>query len=125
MSNQLTGDYEAVLQVGLRQINGILATMHQSRLDPDASPTFPHNGSVRIGDTPPWLESEPSRFAKWVELAAPIESVTADMIVSARDALLPKTPPGAVGRLQDELAILSTDRLSAATSGRARGLAEF
>jgi hypothetical protein len=37
MANNLTGDYEAVLQISVRQINGILATMHQNRMNPDAS----------------------------------------------------------------------------------------
>jgi hypothetical protein len=30
MSNSLTGDYEAVLEVAIRQINGVLGTLHQN-----------------------------------------------------------------------------------------------
>ena len=30
MANPLTGDYEAVVQIAIRQINGLLGTMHQN-----------------------------------------------------------------------------------------------
>ena len=125
MANPLTGDFEAVLQVRLRQIDGILATLHQSRLDPNTSPTLAHNGSVRIGDTPPWLDTEATRFSEWVGLAAPNDAVTADTIGVARDALMPRTPSGATQRLQDTLAVLASDRTGRIPTGRVQGLAEF
>lgn len=34
MANNLTGDYEAVLQVSVRQINGLLATLRQKGARP-------------------------------------------------------------------------------------------
>ena len=34
MANNLTGDYEAVVQIRVRKINGILATMHQNKVNP-------------------------------------------------------------------------------------------
>ena len=40
MANNLTGDYEAVVQVSVRKINGILATMHQNKVNPDAPPNL-------------------------------------------------------------------------------------
>ena len=30
MANPLTGDYEAVVQIAIRQINGLLGTLHQN-----------------------------------------------------------------------------------------------
>jgi hypothetical protein len=65
MANNLTGNYQAVFQVSVQQVNGILATMHQARVDKDASPSFPHNASLRIGERPLALEVELSRFRKW------------------------------------------------------------
>ena len=46
MANNLTGDYEAVVQVSVRKINGILSTMHQNKVNAhasDAPPTFEHS----------------------------------------------------------------------------------
>jgi peroxiredoxin len=40
MSNNLTGDYEAVLQLATRQINGLLGTLHQNA-EPPQSQTLP------------------------------------------------------------------------------------
>ena len=37
MANSLTGDYEAVLEIAIRQINGVLGTLHQN----GASGTLP------------------------------------------------------------------------------------
>ena len=34
MANPLTGDYEAVVQIAIRQINGLLGTLHQNGVDP-------------------------------------------------------------------------------------------
>jgi hypothetical protein len=50
VANPLTGDFEAVLQVGGGTIDRLLATMHQNHgVDPDR-PTFPHSVALRIGD---------------------------------------------------------------------------
>ena len=48
MANSLTGDYEAVVQIAIRQINGLLATLHQNAND-DAPLKLLHSTSVRIG----------------------------------------------------------------------------
>jgi protein required for attachment to host cells len=37
MPNALTGDYEAVLQIATRQINGVLGTLHQNEASEDAA----------------------------------------------------------------------------------------
>ena len=37
MPNALTGDYEAVLQIAPRQINGVLGTLHQNEASEDAA----------------------------------------------------------------------------------------
>jgi peroxiredoxin len=53
MSNVLTGDYEAVLQVAIRQITGLLGTLHQNGAQQDNPMTMPHSETGRIGDTRP------------------------------------------------------------------------
>jgi peroxiredoxin len=50
MSNLLTGDYEAVLQVAIRQITGLLGTLHQNGAQQDNPMTMPHSETGRIGD---------------------------------------------------------------------------
>lgn len=50
MANALTGDYEAVLQVSIRQVNGLLATLHQNGDIPLKSPHLPHRVSFLLGD---------------------------------------------------------------------------
>ncbi len=91
MSNNLTGDYEAVVQVGARQINGLLAVLHQNgarrkgsiggggagllgALDQDtpdqegARLALLHTASLRVGDPPPgsFLEIDTIELADWV-----------------------------------------------------------
>ena len=43
MANALTGDYEAVLQIAIRQINGLLGTLHQNGATEDAALRLPHS----------------------------------------------------------------------------------
>jgi hypothetical protein len=50
MSNPLTGDFEAVLQVSGGTINRLLATLHQNSLAGLNLPSFPHVAQIRIGD---------------------------------------------------------------------------
>jgi len=71
MANNLTGDYEAVLQVKLQQVNAILATLHQARMDKDASPSFPHSVSFRIGDSAAATKHvrDRVRFMQWADKA--------------------------------------------------------
>jgi thiol-disulfide isomerase/thioredoxin len=49
MANNLTGDFEAVFEVSTRQINGLLATLHQSGVSEDAPLPLLHSASLRIG----------------------------------------------------------------------------
>ena len=51
MSNPLTGDCEAVVQIATRQLNGLLGALHQNA-DQDAALKLLHSTSARIGDPP-------------------------------------------------------------------------
>jgi peroxiredoxin len=65
MSNPLTGDYQAVIQVSVRQINGLLGTLHMRRIDPAASPTFAHTGTIRYGTEPAIFAKDKLQVSRW------------------------------------------------------------
>jgi hypothetical protein len=50
MASNLTGDYEAVVQVSTRQINGLLATLHQNGAQENAPLKLVHSATLRVGD---------------------------------------------------------------------------
>lgn len=50
MSNALTGDFEAVLQVSGSTVNRLMASMHQNGFTNPNTPSFPHSVRLRIGD---------------------------------------------------------------------------
>jgi peroxiredoxin len=69
MPNNLTGAYEAVVQVAVRQINGLLASLHQNGASDDAPLKLLHSAVVRVGDphTPPGpFGGVVGDFADWV-----------------------------------------------------------
>src|SRR2546421_8487329 len=94
MSNNLTGDYDAVLLVGVTKINGILATLHQNGADPDASPTFPHSARTRIGDRPKILHPPLADYGAWFNEMASTSDGGGDGR-SHGSNLWEKAPPGA------------------------------
>lgn len=65
MANNLTGDFEAVFEVSTQQINGLLATLHQSGVSADAQLPLLHSASLRVSGllTVPPL---PGDFGQWV-----------------------------------------------------------
>src|ERR1700724_2273942 len=105
MANPLTGDYEAVLQIAIRQINGILGTLHQNGAIKDAALQTPHSTTGRIGDFrrgPP--DGGVNAFEDWViqfQRAGPgrgLRDIQAQLIGAA--------PPGAARMLTDAFAAL-------------------
>jgi peroxiredoxin len=52
MPNELTGDYEAAVEVSVEALNRILATLHQAGASDEASPKLLHEITARVGDTP-------------------------------------------------------------------------
>jgi peroxiredoxin len=131
MANNLTGNYEAVLQVSVRQINGLLATLHQNGGEKGKSPSFPHRSmNVAVGGLPKVLSPKIVQFAQW--LGSAVQSVRAagraemsyatPLEIGAHYA--EKAPPGAVARFNKDLRDLITARDEAAPSGRVRGLAD-
>ena len=47
-TNFLTGDYQAVFQIAIRQINALLATLHQNGAASEAAMKLPH--TARLSD---------------------------------------------------------------------------
>jgi peroxiredoxin len=52
MSNGLTGDFEAAVEVRVEAVNRILASLHQAGASEEASPKFLHAITARVGDVP-------------------------------------------------------------------------
>jgi hypothetical protein len=72
MANHLTGDYDAVLQVRVTKVNAILATLHQNGADEDATPTFLHSATARVGGRGPQeIAAIQARGTARVQLSAP------------------------------------------------------
>ena len=125
MPNRLTGDYEAVMQVAVRQINGLLATLHQNgRAGSGLSPNFPHSvRNLRVGDRPRYLEVEVSQFAHW--LGGTVQSFNSGggPAISGIE-IAAKAPPGAARRLHTALEEIHAAWTEPVTSGAVRGRAE-
>jgi peroxiredoxin len=103
MGNNLTGDYEAVMQVSIRQVNGLLATLHQNGENKDATPTFPHSLVVRVGEQNPGGKLGVLKFGEWVSAIKPEFSLAGAQAGAARViAEFPALPPGAATLLKDE-----------------------
>ena len=52
MSNELTGDFEAAVEISIEALNRILATLHQAGASEEASPKLLHEIIARVGDSP-------------------------------------------------------------------------
>jgi hypothetical protein len=125
MANNLTGDYEAVLQISVRQINGILATMHQNRMNPDASPSFAHSASIRVGHPPLVLATEAASFRNWVSQAVQTLRVAGGSTGNTRAVLSGKLPPGASTMFEKAWIEMDAARIEPSTPGVVRGTADL
>lgn len=101
MSNPLTGDYEGVVQIAIRQINGLLGTIHQNAATEDAALKLLHSTTLRIGD-PRRRRPEVAGFGDWLleyQKASPgrrLHDVRAELVSAA--------VPGARRMLSEALA---------------------
>jgi hypothetical protein len=85
MANQLTGDFDAVVQVSVPTVNRLLASMHQNRGD-DAGPpphTLPHRGAVSIGNKPLSGALAGIKGTAWVQIGVPTVALVANSPRSA------------------------------------------
>jgi len=131
MPNNLTGDYEAVLQVSVRQINGLLATLHQNGGEPGKSPSFPHRSvNMPVGSPPKMLDLGVVHFSKWLRDAVQalrgsgpsFSSSASPLEIGAH--LAAKAPPGAAVRFHKALEDLDAARVEVVAPDTVRGLAD-
>jgi peroxiredoxin len=98
MANLLTGDYQAVVQIALRQISGLLATLHQIGAAEDAPLKLLHSVSTRVGD-PRRRTPDVDAFGDWVlEYQRARSRGRRDAL---RAELVGTAPPGAARFLSD------------------------
>ena len=53
MANKLTGSYDAVAQISRRQLDGLLASLHQNGASDQPPLRLGHNWVFRVGDPKP------------------------------------------------------------------------
>ncbi len=132
MANNLTGDYDAVLEVSVRQINGLLATFHQNGGEKDKSPHFPHTVvNMRVGNPPKILNPAIVQFSQWLSSAVksvrssggPGMSSLSPLKIGAH--LAEKAPPGAIEHFNKHLRDLITARDEVVPPDTVSGLAEL
>ena len=67
MANKLTGSYDAVAQISRRQLNGLIASLHQNGASDQVPLRLGHNGVLRVGDPKPTApELCRLRFRNWI-----------------------------------------------------------
>ena len=118
MPNPLTGDYQAVVQISVRQINGLLGSLHQRRMTKGASPSFAHGGTVRYGVTPAIFAKDALRLGQWLTSAAG----------GAQSPLGPdgaeRLPPGVRSFYETAVGEWDVARAAPMSAGAIRGVAE-
>jgi peroxiredoxin len=101
MANNLTGDYEAVVQVSTRQINGLLATLHQNGAQENAPLKLLHSATFRVGDRKPGHgDVVRGDFADWVNAYQTARGPVG--LGDLRKHLAGFAPPGAAKMIEAE-----------------------
>ena len=121
MANHLTGDYDAVIELRVQQINGLLGTLHQRRIVPGDSPSFPHSSRVRFGDIPGLLQAGNVRLVEWLKTLAATRTVSSAQPVMAFPL---KPAPGLLALAEKATRELSAAQLEVVHSDRPRGRAD-
>ncbi len=122
MANQLTGEFQAVVQLSLKQIHGIMAMMHQNRVEKSPTfegPTLPHSERFRVSG-PPIYDPHLIHFGEW--LAANRQILQSDNPEQALNELVASLPAGAAERVRGAFFEWSASTLSVAPG--LRGTAE-
>jgi hypothetical protein len=122
MANALTGGYEAVVQIAVRQIDALLGTLHQNAAAPDSVLKLLYSTAMRIGD-PRRKFPDVGVFGEWLteyQRAGPGRGL--DQI---RTELIATTPPGAARMLTDAFAKFDQDLQVQLPPEVVRGLAKF
>jgi peroxiredoxin len=122
MANPLTGGYEAVVQIAVRQIDALLGTIHQNAATPDPVLKLLHSAAMRVGD-PRRKFPDVGVFGEWLteyQRAGPGRGLGA-----IRTQLIATTPPGAAKMLTDAFAKYDQDLQVEWPPDVVRGLVKF
>jgi peroxiredoxin len=122
MANLLTGDYEAVVQIAIRQINGLLGTIHQNA-DQNTALKLLHSTSARVGDPRP-RAPDTSAFADWVT-DFQVSAAPGHTINDVRAQLNSTAPPGVAKKLSDEFDAFDRDWVIQLPPDVVRGLVKM
>ncbi len=122
MANPLTGNFDAAVQIAMRQINGLLATLHQADALENPPLKLMHSASVRVGDVhqPPPDVGDLGDWVLEVQRARPGRGL--------RDLgaqLSATSPPGVAKLLTDALADLGKGPALEIPPNVIRGLAKI
>src|SRR6266704_3818648 len=108
MANNLTGAYEAVVQVAVRQINGLLASLHQNGVNDDAPLKLLHSASVRVGDRRPKPgDGLVGDFGDWLRAYQMARGPVG--LTDLQTHLTGMAPPGAARMMEDFFSKLGQD----------------
>ena len=108
MANKLTGSYDAVAQISRRQLNGLVASLHQNGASDQAPLRLGHNGVLRIGDPKPTTaELHRLRFRNWIRN---FQGRAAHKTGCFRAHLAANAPPGAATMIEEEFSKLEKGR---------------
>ena len=120
MANNLTGAYEAVVQVAVRQINGLLASLHQNGANDDAPLKLLHSASVRVGDPRPGPGGVlVGDFGDWVREYQMARGPVG--LGDLRTHLAGTAPPGAARMMEDFFSRLGQIVVKETPPGTVRG----
>ena len=120
MANKLTGSYDAVAQISRRQLNGLLASLHQNGASDQPPLRLGHNGVLRIGNPKPTTpELVRLRLRNWIRnfQSAGGPSKLDDF----RARLAVNAPPGAAKMIEEEFSKLAKGRPGRQPSKKPRG----
>lgn len=121
MTNSLTGDYDAVVEVSVKTIDGILATLHQNGISQDDSPSFLHSFATRVGDQPKVLLPEIWKLLQWMQQAGLISPGSGG---GSHGGISKKSPPGVSAGLNDAVKQAHQAQAEFTTPGGVRGTAQ-
>jgi peroxiredoxin len=117
MANKLTGSYDAVAQVSRRQLNGLIASLHQNGASDQPPLRLGHNGVLRVGDPKPTTpELVRLRFRNWIrnfQVAGGPSNLD-----EFRARLAVNAPPGAGKMIEEEFYKLEKGRPGKLRPGR-------
>jgi peroxiredoxin len=103
MTNALTGDYEAVFEIAIPQLNGLLGTLHQNSGIPGATLVTPHSETGQLDDRVITLPVS-GVFEDWVTGIQ--RAGTGLGVRDIQNELTAAAPPGAAQMLTDAFAEL-------------------